>query len=117
MKSRYRFPAAPLAVLLVLADVALFIVAWLRQGLNCDESCYDKQNQPYEAGHAWTSYSSSWQWDAQFWIAAVALIAAGAGMHFVAAGDSWRAAVGVLIATSLSVTWIVWYALAPPIGS
>jgi hypothetical protein len=104
------------AVVLVPAFV-LFIGAWLRWGMKCDESCSDTPNRAYEPGHAWTSYTTSWQWDAQFALAAGGLVAAAATGWLTAKGRGTQATVAVLTAVLLSGGWCIWYSASPPLGS
>jgi hypothetical protein len=73
--SQPRKAVAAAGAVLVPALVLIF-GAWLRWRMKCDEGCYDKPAGAHEPGHAWTSYTTSWQWDAQFALAAGGVMAA-----------------------------------------
>src|SRR3990170_4974261 len=112
--SNRRRIATALVPLLVLAPtVALLLAALLRWGMRCDETCRDRTGEGAEPGQPWPAYESSWQWDAQFALAVVGLLAAVAAVWF-AQRTRWRAtalAIGCTIA--FGGGWVLWYQLSP----
>ena len=94
---------------LALVVAATSLEAWLRWGMRCDEGCYVRSAEP---GEPWTRYGDSWQWHAQFALALLASIAAGAALVTVRA----RPVVGVVmaaIAVALAGGWVGWYLATP----
>ena len=87
-----------------------------RDGVRCDQDCYGTY-RTYEAGHPWTNYSDSWQWDAQNALAAVAFIVAViAALSLV--GDRLRRAVVLTgVSWGFSAAWLIWNALSPAVGT
>ena len=86
-----------------------------RDGERCEQECYGTY-RTYEAGHAWTNYPDSWQWDAQNAIMGAAfLLAAVAFLYRLGSRLQW-AVVLTGISLLLSATWLIWVALSPPIG-
>lgn len=109
--------AAGAGVVVLVPALVLFTGAWLRWRMKCDEGCYDKPAGAHEPGHAWTSYTTSWQWDAQFALAAGGVVAAVATVWLTAKGRGTHATFAVLAAVVLCGAWIVWYSASPRLGS
>ena len=82
----------------------------------CHQNCFDGSDNTFEAGHVWTAYANSWQWDAQLVIGWLAFLTALWALY--AAGRKGRrqtiASLGVAIA--LIFVWIVWVTVQPPPG-
>jgi hypothetical protein len=98
-----------LATALVLAVVAVALAAWLRWGMRCDEGCYERSTEP---GQPWTRYRDSWQWTAQFALAALAVIAAGGAIMTVRGRGVTPFRLAVTAAAAAG-GWIVWYVATP----
>jgi hypothetical protein len=104
----------------VVASTSLALVLLLvdlnRDGERCEQECYGTY-RTYEAGHPWTNYPDSWQWDAQNALAAFAFIAAVAGFLYLVLGSRTRLAVALTgVSWLFAAAWIGWVALSPPIG-
>jgi hypothetical protein len=94
---------------LAVAIMAMTLGAWLRWGMRCDEGCYLRSA---EAGAPWTRYRDSWQWHAQFAVALLAMLAAGAGLVTVRS----RPPAGIALAAAacaLAGSWLAWYLATP----
>jgi hypothetical protein len=82
----------------------------------CHQNCFDGSDNTFEAGHVWTAYANSWQWDAQLVIGWLAFLTALWALY--AAGRKGRrqtiASLGVAIA--LIFVWIIWVTVQPPPG-
>jgi len=105
---RTKLAAAGVAVVL-LAIAILTLGACLRWSMRCDEGCYSPASSP---GQPWTRYEDAWQWHAQFAVALLAMIVAGAALAIVRR----RPAHGLLaagVALTLAGTWIAWYLASP----
>jgi hypothetical protein len=109
MEARFTKVRIVLVAGLVLAVAGVWLGAWLRWGMRCDEGCYLR---PTEPGEPWTRYTDSWQWHAQFALASLAVIAAGTALGTVRA----RPLVGLVIATvaaAFAGGWVGWYLATP----
>jgi hypothetical protein len=95
--------------------LAILLVDLNRDGVRCDQDCYGT-SRTYEAGHAWTNYDDSWQWDAQNAIVGVAFILAVAAFLSMLGSRLRRAVVLTGISLLLSAAWFAWVQLSPPIG-
>ena len=87
-----------------------------RDGVRCDQDCYGTY-RTYEAGHPWTNYTGSWQWDAQNILMTIAFLAALAGSIFLIAHSRRRAVVLTIASLVLTAAFILWVQLSPPVGS
>ena len=109
MDSRLRKVCTGLVALLALVTAAVFLAAWLRWGMRCDEGCYLRSAEP---GAPWTRYRDSWQWHVHFGVAVFAVLAAVAGLLLVRV----RFLAGIVIAavaTGSAGTWVSWYLATP----
>jgi hypothetical protein len=95
--------------------LVVLLVDLNRDGVRCDQDCYGS-GRTYEAGHAWTNYHDSWQWDAQNALVGVAFILAAAAFLFMLGSRLRRAVVLTGVSLFLSASWFVWVQLSPPIG-
>jgi hypothetical protein len=87
-----------------------------RDGVRCDQDCYGPY-RTYEAGHPWTNYPDSWQWDAQNILMTIAFLAAVAGSIFLLAQNRRRAVILTIASLVLTAAFILWVQLSPPVGS
>ena len=93
------------AAFAVILSLVWLYIAWALWSVRCDDSCYDDGNISRE-GSQWTDWWSSWQWDAQFFIAI-----AGASLLLLALSlaiakkDIYK--VPIMIAVALLATWSV----------
>ena len=95
--------------------LVLLLVDLNRDGERCGQECFGTF-RTFEAGHPWTSYPDSWQWDAQNAIAGVAFLLAGAAFLSMLFSRLRRAVVLTGLSLILGAAWIGWVALSPPIG-
>lgn len=102
--------AAVLGASVLVPMLLLFLGAWLRWAMKCDEGCYLRDQEP---GHAWTRYEGSWQWDAQFAVAVAGLVAAGAAVYLARKARPALCALAALLALVLGGAWIGWYSASP----
>jgi len=87
-----------------------------RDGVRCDQDCYGTY-RTYEAGHPWTNYPDAWQWDAQNILMTVAFLVALAGSVFLLAHNRRRAVMLTIASIVITVVFIVWVQVSPPVGS
>jgi hypothetical protein len=109
MEALFRNVRTVLVALLALAIAATTLGAWLRWGMRCDEGCYLRSAEP---GEPWTRYRDSWQWHAQFALALLAVIAAGAALVTVRARPLTGLAMAT-IAVAFAGGWVGWYLATP----
>lgn len=104
------------AVLLLMATFIVFIYAAQHEQAGCHPDCYDGAQRTYEPGHAWTAYAGSWQWQAQWTLAFVGVLAAALSMF---AETRPRLSFSVPALRSVAVLaaggWLLWVLLEPPI--
>ena len=62
------------ATLLVIAAALGLWYAWYAYAARCDDSCAGSRYTAPPAGEPWDDYQSSWQWTAQFVLAATGLV-------------------------------------------
>jgi hypothetical protein len=87
-----------------------------RDSVRCDQDCFGTY-RTYEAGHPWTNYPDAWQWDAQNILMTVAFLIALAGSIFLLAQNRRRAIRLSVASIVLTVAFVVWVQLSPPVGS
>jgi hypothetical protein len=102
-------------VLATFFNLVILLVDLNRDGVRCDQDCYGS-GRTYEAGHAWTNYNDSWQWDAQNALVGVAFILAVAAFLFMLGSRLRRAVVLTGISLLLIAGWFAWVQLSPPIA-
>jgi hypothetical protein len=87
-----------------------------RDGVRCDQDCYGTY-RTYEAGHPWTNYTDSWQWDAQNILMTIAFLVAVGGSGFLLAERRRRAVILTAVSIALSAAFVLWVQLSPPVGA
>ena len=87
-----------------------------RDGVRCDQDCYGTY-RTYESGHPWTNYTDAWQWDAQNILMTIAFLAALSASVFQIAHNRRRAVILTIASIGLTVAFIAWVQLSPPVGS
>jgi hypothetical protein len=79
----------------------------------CHPNCFDGSDNTFEAGHVWTAYFGSWQWEAQLvlgWLAFLVSLWA----VYVAGRRSRRMTIASLgLSLALVAVWIVWLTVQP----
>ena len=86
-----------------------------RDGVRCGQDCYGEY-RTYEPGHAWTNYPGSWQWDAQNILMTISFLVSVAAVVFLLNQRRRRAVVLTLVSLGLSVAFLAWVQLSPPVG-
>jgi hypothetical protein len=94
----------------------LLLIALNEDEERCEQECFGTY-RTYEAGHPWTNYRDSWQWDAQNAIAAVGFILAVVGALSLVGGHLRRAVVLTVASWGFSAAWLLWNALSPAVGT
>jgi len=116
---RVRQPRARLRAIRVLTwatAITGFVVLLMevqRDPNRCHPNCFDGSDNTREAGHVWTGYYNSWQWEAQLVLGWVALIFGLWALYVTGKGPGWQRVVslgGALLAIFL---WIVWVTVQP----
>ena len=87
-----------------------------RDGVRCDQDCYGTY-RTYEAGHPWTNYTDSWQWDAQNILMTIAFLLAVAGFVFLLMDRRRRAVRSTIASIVLTLAFLTWVQLSPRVGS
>ena len=87
-----------------------------RDSVRCDQDCYG-EFRTYEPGHAWTNYTTSWQWDAQNILMTISFVVSLAALVFVFAGRRRRAVILTFVSLGMSAIFIAWVQLSPPVGN
>ena len=103
----YPAPARTMmGVTTAIAVMAWFGMAYLYLGMRCDEVCHDGLTVTGPPAD-WTEFESSWQWGAQFALAALGSVA-GIAAVLLSGRDSGRATRLALGATAVFFTaWII----------
>jgi hypothetical protein len=101
--------------LATLFTLILLLVDLNRDAVRCDQDCYGPY-RTYEAGHAWTNYPDSWQWDAQNGILGVAFLLAVVAFVYRFTTRLRRSVIIMGASLFLSAVWIAWVELSPPIS-
>jgi hypothetical protein len=100
----------------VLVSLLLLLNEQRRDSVRCDQDCYGTY-RTYEAGHPWTNYTDSWQWDAQNILMTIAFLVAVAGFVFLLMERRQRAVRSTIASIVLSAVFLAWVQLSPPVGS
>jgi lipoprotein signal peptidase len=87
-----------------------------RDSTRCDQDCFGIY-RTYQPGHPWTNYTDSWQWDAQNILMTIAFLVSLAGVIFLLAQKRRRAVILTIVSIALTVIFVVWVQLSPPVGS
>ena len=87
-----------------------------RDSVRCDQDCFGTY-RTYEAGHPWTNYTDSWQWDAQNILVTIAFLVSVAASVYVLASRRRRGVILTIVSVALSAAFIAWVQLSPPVGS
>jgi hypothetical protein len=104
------------AAAVTVAAFFVMLLAIQHENTACGDACYDGGLRSYEAGHPWTSYQESWQWQAQ-WILGIAALLLGVAALATAGRYAWRRWTLALngAAVACAVAWIAWRVLEPTI--
>jgi hypothetical protein len=79
----------------------------------CHPDCFDGTDRTFEAGHVWTAYSGSWQWEAQHAIGWLGLFAACWALYAAGRGSRRITAASLGLTVALVGGWIVWVTVQP----
>ena len=82
----------------------------------CHQNCFDGSDNTFEAGHVWTAYGGSWQWDAQLIIGWLAFIASLWALYAAGRKGPRQTTASLGLAIGLLLVWIVWVTVQPPPG-
>ncbi len=82
----------------------------------CHPNCFDGSDNTFEAGHVWTGYADSWQWEAQLALGWLGLLAALWAMYAVEKRSRAVAAASLAVALLMVGGWIVWVTVQPGPG-
>jgi hypothetical protein len=93
----------------VVVGGCVLYLAWIARGLRCDESCRVSSARGAH-DRSWTSYEDSWQWEAQFVLAAIGVVLAIGALMLVR--TRWRRAAfpalcSAVVALAVWITWFV----------
>ena len=115
-RARRPMERGAVAAAVTLLAFVVFLVAVQHEISGCGEACYDGGLRSYEAGHAWTAYEGSWQWQAQ-WVLALAALGLGLAALATTTRMGLRRWTQWLLVGSVacSALWIVWRVLEPAI--
>jgi hypothetical protein len=114
--ARGRIAIRALAVGIALTGFVVLLMNIQRDTDRCHQNCFDGSDNTFEAGHAWTAYFGSWQWDAQLVIGWLGFLASLWALY-AAGRKSRRATVASLgLSLGLIALWIVWVTVQPPPG-
>ena len=85
----------------------------------CHPNCFDGSDNTFEAGHAWTAYPGSWQWEAQLVIGWGACLVGLWALYSAGRKGRWQSVASLSGALTLVAIWIVWVTVQPspfPVG-
>jgi hypothetical protein len=82
----------------------------------CHQNCFDGSDNTFEAGHVWTGYAGSWQWEAQLVLGWGAFLFALLGLYGAGRRGRWWTVASLGAAVACIVGWIVWVTVQPPPG-
>jgi hypothetical protein len=115
---RRLFARGWVSAVVTVGTFVVFFYAIAHENNACGLACYDISERPYEAGHAWTAYRESWQWQAQ-WALGLGSFAAGLGALATTSRYRLQSLTPALngVAVALAAGWVVWRALEPALPS
>ena len=79
----------------------------------CHPNCFDGSDHTFEAGHVWTAYHGSWQWDAQFVIGWSAFLFGLWALYAAGRKARWQTVASLGVGVALLAVWIVWVTVQP----
>jgi hypothetical protein len=79
----------------------------------CHPNCFDGSDSTAEAGHVWTAYPGSWQWEAQLVIGWGALLLGLWALYAAGRRSRWQTVASLGGAIALIAVWIVWVTVQP----
>jgi hypothetical protein len=82
----------------------------------CHQNCFDGSDNTFEAGHVWTAYANSWQWDAQLVIGWLAFLVSLWALYAAGRKGRRQTIASLGLAVGLLLVWIVWVTVQPPPG-
>jgi hypothetical protein len=105
-----------LAVAVALTGFVVLMMEIQRDPNRCHQNCFDGSDNTFEAGHVWTAYPSSWQWDAQLAIGWLACLVSLWALWAAGRKSRWQTIASLGLSAALIAGWIVWVTLQPPPG-
>jgi hypothetical protein len=109
--------ARGLAVGLVLCGFVVLLMDIQRDTTRCHQNCFDGSDNTFEAGHVWTAYADSWQWDAQLVIGWLGFLTALWALYAAGRRGRTHTVASLGVSAALIATWIVWVTVQPPAGA
>jgi hypothetical protein len=82
----------------------------------CHQNCFDGSDNTFEAGHVWTAYFGSWQWDAQLVLGWAAVLSGFLALYVAGRRGRWWTVASLGLALGCIAVWIVWVTVQPPPG-
>jgi hypothetical protein len=79
----------------------------------CHPNCFDGSDNTREAGHVWTAYYNSWQWEAQLVLGWAALLLGLWALYATGRRSGWQKLVSLGGALVAIFVWIVWITVQP----
>jgi len=79
----------------------------------CHPNCYDGSDHTFEAGHVWTAYPGSWQWEAQFVIGWGTFLFGLWALYAAGRKGRWQTVASLGVGVVLLLVWIVWVTVQP----
>ena len=113
---RARKTARAVAVGLVLIGFVVLLMNIQRDTTRCHQNCFDGSDNTFEAGHVWTAYADSWQWDAQLVIGWLGFLTALWALYVAGRRGVRQTVASLGLSAALIATWIVWITVQPPAG-
>jgi hypothetical protein len=82
----------------------------------CHQNCFDGSDNTFQAGHVWTAYAGSWQWEAQLYLGWVAFFASLWALYAAGRKGRRQTVASLGLALGFVAVWIVWVTVQPPPG-
>jgi hypothetical protein len=111
-----RRPVRWLAVAVAVTGFVVLMMEIQRDPNRCHQNCFDGSDNTFEAGHVWTAYASSWQWDAQLAIGWLACLVSLWALWAAGRKSWWQTVASLGLSVALIAAWIVWVTVQPPPG-
>jgi hypothetical protein len=105
-----------LAVALTLTGFVVLMMEIQRDPNRCHQNCFDGSDNTFEAGHVWTAYASSWQWDVQLGLGWLAFLVSLWALWAAGRRKRWETITSIGLSVALIAAWIVWVTVQPPPG-
>jgi hypothetical protein len=79
----------------------------------CHPNCFDGSDNTFEAGHVWTAYAGSWQWEAQLVLGWGACLFGLWALYAAGRKARWQTVASLGVSLGAILVWIAWVTVQP----